>query len=185
MTTNSLSDPVDTQIHSKLTNSQNLKQVLMVEKFVNKTVASVNETVIVNIIMTNLRSTPVYNITLTEFEIVNPLINVTGLVSPITFQKLDSGKKITIAYTITSSKPVEITIDEAIVTYQITQNGPLFLSYSNVVSLSFIEEVITATNETDNKNYLILAILVLFYILILLIRLYYKWKQNNNASSSS
>ena len=179
---------VNTNIQSKLTASQNLNQILMVEKRVNKTTASVNETVVVDIIMTNLRRTPIYNITLTEFEVVNPLIKVTGLVSPITFQKLDGGKKITLSYTISSSKAVNITIDETIVTYQITLNGLLFTSISNVVNLSFVNVTNTATNEFDNKNYLIYAFLILFYILFLLIRLYYKRKKfsklNNNNSSS-
>ena len=134
----------------------------------------VNDTIIVELILTNIGNNPIYNITLTENSINNPEIITKNLFSPMKFAKFEPNEQRVISYTITSLKVTNITLSKSVATYQ-QQNlatAPIFTSYSQDVTIQVLSKTLSQTDVNLN-NMLILTAIAIFYILILVIRTFF------------
>ena len=166
---NALSYPVNNE--KVLQQSTPTNSILTIEKRVNNTIVQVNDTIIVELILTNIGNNPIYNITLTENSINNPEIITRNLFSPMKFAKFEPNEQRVISYTITSLKVTNITLSKSIATYQQENvaNAPIFTSYSQAVTIQVLSKTLSQTDVNLN-NLLILSVIAIFYTVILVIR---------------
>lgn len=155
--------------------------ILTIQKRVNTTTAQVNTSIIVDLILTNLGSTPIYNLNLTEPRISNPAIITKNLFTPVTFAKFDPNEQRIISYTITSTIVANITIGQTVATYQQVNdvNAPLFTSYSQSVNINIVAQTLSHQQYNLN-NLLVLTVVAVFFIIIQLVRIFFKLTKRSN-----
>ncbi len=156
--------------------------ILTIEKRINATIAQVNDSIIVELILTNVGSNPIYNINLTEPIFTNPNIITKNLFTPLTFAIFQPNEQRIISYTISSETVANLTLGRTVATYQLV-NSPsaiMYTSYSNQVSI-YIEAKTLSQSDVNLNNLLILSVVALFYTIILLIRtVFNKTKRTKN-----
>ena len=181
---NALTVPVNINKINKLGSSTTTNSVLTIERRINSTSAVVNESIIVELILTNVGDNPIYNINLTESMVQNPDIITSNLVSPMLFSKFEPNEQRIISYTITSLKVTNITLSSTIATYQLTNNlnSQIYTSYSKTDLISVKAKVITG-NEANLNNLMVVAVLALFYTVILIVRILFKLSKKNKQTS--
>ena len=166
--------PTSTSKVAKIT-STTANSILTIEKRVNNTNVQVNTSILVELILTNLGNSPIYNINLTEPRIQNPDIITQNLFTPLTFAKFEPGEQRIISYSITSLKVANITLGRTVATYQQANsaNAPLFTSYSQGLFINI--EAKTLTNKEVNiNNLLVLSVIAVFYSIIVIVRTVFK-----------
>ena len=148
--------------------------VLSIEKRINTTTAVVGDIIVIEIILHNYRSADIYNVTVTEDTLLNPLVNTTNLVSPITFAKLNAFEETIIAYTLTAYKPINFTISSTVANYQIKENDArIFTAYSVPFQMSFVARDLSKIDLTKEYT-LIYTFLIGTYTIVLFIRIFFK-----------
>ncbi len=171
---NATSYPVSTQKVASVS-STTANPVLTIQKRVNTTTVEVNTSIIVELIITNVGSSPIYNINLTEPMIQNPDIITKNLINPLSFAKFEPNEQRVISYTITSLKVANITIGQTSATYQLVNvpNAPYYTSYSQSISINVVAKTLSQSDVNIN-NLLILTVVGLFFCLIQVVRILFK-----------
>lgn len=171
---NALSHPASLQKISKTSSTSSSDSILTIQRQINQTTVEVNQSIFIELILTNQGDNPVYNVTLTEYSVQNPEIVTKNLFSPLVFAQFDAHEQRIISYSITALKVVNITLDQTVVTYQQSDSpsAPIFTSYSTKGFV--IIKPVTVSQNTLNLNYLIIvSVLALFYSLILIVRIFF------------
>ena len=178
---NAASYPVTTQKVASVS-STTANSILTIEKRVNTTTVEVNTSIIVELIITNVGSSPIYNINLTEPTIQNPDIITKNLFTPLTFAKFEPNEQRIISYTITSLKVANITIGQTKATYQQINNvnAPIFTSYSQSVSINVVAKTLSQSDVNLN-NLMILTVVAIFFSLIQIVRILLKLTRKTNS----
>lgn len=153
---------------------EEVSTVTMVEKRVNTTQVAINDTIIVEVIVRNLRDTSVYNVTILEPAIDNPRLVVQNQPQQLTFRELLPKEERVVAYSFKSLKEGNFTLTETTLEYFVDPNylegnAATYISYSERV---VIEVLADQSNASDyNQQYLlIIAGFAVLYSLILLAR---------------
>ena len=169
--TNATYHPTTTSKVAKITSTTS-NSILTVEKRVNNTNVQVNTSILVELILTNIGSNPIYNINLTEPVIKNPDIITQNLFTPLTFAKFEPYEQRIISYSITSLKVANISLAKTVATYQQVNspNAPLFTSYSQSFYIN-VEAKTLSNTEVNLNNLLILSVIAIFYTVILIVRI--------------
>lgn len=159
--------------------------VFTIVKRINATIAQVNDSIIVELILTNVGNNPIYNINLTEPQLQNPNIIVKNLFTPLSFAQFQPNEQRIISYTFSSETVANVTIASTIATYQLV-NSPTattYTSYSNSVSI-YIKSKTLSQSAVNLNNLIMISIIALFYALILLIRIFFNiTKRSKNEST--
>ena len=162
--------------------STSWNSIITIEKKVNQTTAQVNESIIVEIILTNIGSNPIYNINLTEPIPQNPNIITKNLFTPLIFAKFEPNEQRIISYSLLAQTVVNITIDQSVATYQQSNSAsaPIFTSYSNSVNIQ-IEAIKISQSTVNLDNLIMLSIVAIFYSVILVVRIIFNLSKKSKT----
>ena len=140
---NASTKPAHYDSFSKTTSVSASNSILTLQRRINNTQIEVNQSTIVELILTNIGVNPIYNINLTETRLSNPLIITNNLISPLLFAKFESNETRIISYAISSLKATNITLSPAVATFQLSNdpNSPTYSAYS-------ITSYITVTDKS-------------------------------------
>jgi hypothetical protein len=174
----------DSETTKTPSNKISIDPILTVQKRVNNTIAEVNQTIIVDLILTNFGDSVVYDIEVTEKSIDNPEILVKNLFSPIQFPRFEPNEERIVSYTITSQKVTNITLSPTIATFkqENSPTAPIFTSYSQSIFIIIRDKTISQ-NEVQNNTLLVLSMIVIFYSIILLFRIFFKLSKKSSNNS--
>lgn len=162
--------------------STSSNSILTIEKKVNQTVAQVNDSIIVQLILTNVGSNPIYNINLTEPVPQNPNIITKNLFTPLTFAKFDPNQERIISYSLLSTVVANITIASTVATYQQSNSAtaPLFTSTSNTVNIQIVARTLSQSDVNIN-NLIMISIIAIFYSIILVVRIVFNLSKKSKT----
>ena len=179
---NATSYPINRNQKLESISNTSSNSILTIEKKVNQTVAQVNDSIIVQLILTNIGNNPIYNINLTEPIIQNPNIITKNLFTPLTFAKFDANEQRIISYSLLSETVANITIDQTVATYQQSNSAtaPLFTSYSNSVNIQIVPKTISQS-AVNLDNLIMLSIVAIFYCVILVVRIIFNLSKKSKT----
>lgn len=149
--------------------------ILTVDRRINNTEVEVNQSIIVELILTNTGDSPVYNINLTEKSLANPEILTNNLISPMLFAKFEAHEKRVITYTIVSHKMTNMTLEKTVVTYQQinSPNAAVYTSYSTPAFI-IVKPLTVSGNTLNLNNLLVVSFIAVLYSVILALRIFFK-----------